>query len=356
MKTSFKNTKAVLLLLLPMALWGQYTAKTIERQYPLSSNGDFELINRFGNVTLESWDKAQVDIRVVVKVYGKDDEIREEQLENIYPVFETTNNRVAVNTVIEKEKNKSWWKLFDFFQNNNDRIQIDYWVKLPSRVKLYSKNSYGSTFIDIHDGPATVVCAYGNLSANALRHVENEIVIKYSDDSEIELLNGGTIVADYSSLRIDQAGSIEMDADYSKTKIESITALNFNMDYGKLEVGKVEKLQGDADYVGIRINELSKRCYVNLDYGALKIENILPSTEIIELSADYAGLSLGIDPNWGFDFEITTEYASLKSDLTLDYRKKIIEQEDHYYQGKYKNGGGMLRIESDYGGVKLYKN
>lgn len=356
MKTSFKRSKAFLFLLLPVAIWGQYATKTIERQYPLPAKGTFELNNRFGDVTIESWDKQQVDIKVVVKVYGNDDEVREDQLENIYPVFEANSDRVAVKTVIEKEKNKSWWKLLDFFQNNNDRFQIDYWVKLPSSAKLNTKNSYGATFIDRHDGPTTIACSYGNLSVNALRNANNKIVIKYSDDSEIEFLNGGTVIADYSDLQIDQARTIELDADYSKTKIEAINSLSFSIDYGKLEVGKVALLEGDADYVGIRIDELSKRCTVDLDYGAFKIYTLLPSTEEVELNADYAGLSLGIDPNWGFEFEVTTEYASLKSDLDLNYRKKIIEQEDHYYQGTYNGGGGKLNIQSDYGAVKLNKN
>lgn len=352
----FKPYALFLLLLLPLGVFGQFVSKTIEKQFPLAAEGTFTLNNLFGNVNIESWEKEQVDVKVVVKVYGKKDEDRAERLDNIYPVFETAENHVSVTTVIEKQKNKSWWKIFDWFENNTERIQIDYWVKLPATAELKTKNNYGSTYIDRHLGPTSLDIAYGNLAAEELRHENNTITIKYSDDSEIELIHGGTVVADYSDLRIGEAEDIELDADYSKTKIESITDLGFSVDYGKLEIGKVATLEGDADYVGIRIEELTKSSEIDLDYGALKIYHVLPTTQRVDISADYAGLSLGIDPNWGFDFEVITEYASLKTDLDLDYKQRIIEQVDRYYQGRYKSGEGKLKITSDYGAVKLYKN
>lgn len=352
----FKPYALFLLLLLPLGVFGQFVSKTIEKQFPLAAEGTFTLNNLFGNVNIESWEKEQVDVKVVVKVYGKKDEDSAERLDNIYPVFETAENRVSVTTVIEKQKNKSWWKIFNWFESNTERIQIDYWVKLPATAELKTKNNYGSTYIDRHLGPTSLDIAYGNLAAEELRHENNRVVIKYSDDSEIELINGGTVVADYSDLHIGEAEDIELDADYSKTKIESITDLGFSVDYGKLEIGKVATLEGDADYVGIRIEELTKSSEIDLDYGALKIYHVLPSTQRVDISADYAGLSLGIDPNWGFDFEVITEYASLKTDLDLDYKQRIIEQVDRYYQGRYKSGEGKLKITSDYGAVKLYKN
>jgi len=93
-----------------------------------------------------------------------------------------------------------------------------------------------------------------------------------------------------------------------------------------------------------------------MDYGGLKVENIQSSTENIDITSDYSGISLGADPDWAFNFSVKTEYAGFKTDFPLDYRKKIIESTDRYYEGNHKNGSNELKISADYGAIKLNQN
>ena len=93
-----------------------------------------------------------------------------------------------------------------------------------------------------------------------------------------------------------------------------------------------------------------------MDYGSVRVERIETSSKKIEINADYAGIKLGADPDWDFEFTVETEYAGFKTDFPLDYKKKIIESTDRFYQGQHGNGINLLNLNAEYGSIKLTQN
>ena len=358
MKTNYFNIVPYsLLLLLFISLHGnaQEAERVIHKSFPLLTNGTVSLSNSYGNLSLNHWDKAEVEIQVNIIVKGGNQERAEELLESISVDFEATNSSVSARTRLPNETN-SWWKNWSFWGKNGVDYSIDYTVQLPLSAQVNLSNSYGSIFIDELDGKAIIRCSYGKLVAEKLHNQANKIDLQYSPGSSIEHFNAGEIEMDYSGITIETAERISLDADYSKCSFEHIDELDFEADYGSLSVGEITSLKGDADYLSIKVGSLSRALDVNMDYGGLKVEHILGSTEKVDITSDYSGIALGADPDWAFSFTIETEYAGFKTDFPLNYRKKIIESSDRYYEGNHQNGNNTLTISADYGAVKLNQN
>jgi hypothetical protein len=78
----------------------------------------------------------------------------------------------------------------------------------------------------------------------------------------------------------------------------------------------------------------------------------------IEIGSDYTGIKIGYDPAYHFDFEISTEYASVsgKEDFEINISKE--KSTEKYYRGFYgkANSGNRVSITSDYGGISFYQN
>jgi RNA polymerase sigma factor (sigma-70 family) len=218
------------------------------------------------------------------------------------------------------------------------------------------ENDYGNIYLGETDGATRLSCAYGRLEVGRLNHTRNEIEITYAPNSEIEYVNEAVIEADYSGLKIDQANIIEYDADYSKSSFGLVAILDFEADYGSLRLDEGNTVIGEADYLTIKIGRLSSKLDLDMDYGSLSVEEIAASTKEVTVQADYTGIRLGADPDWDFAFTVETEYAGFKTDFPLDYRKKIIESTDRYYQGKHRNGINQLNLSADYGSIKLTQN
>lgn len=227
---------------------------------------------------------------------------------------------------------------------------------MPKTARLDIENVYGNISLDETDGATQLSCAYGRIEVGKLNHTRNEIEISYAPNSEIEFVNEAIIEANYSGLKIDQANKIKYDADYSKSSFGLVAILDFEADYGSLRLDEGNTLIGEADYLTIKIGRLTTKLDLHMDYGSLSVKEIAASTKEVDVQADYTGIRLGADPDWDFAFTIETEYAGFKTDFPLDYRKKINESTDRYYQGQYRNGSNQLNLSADYGSIKLTQN
>ncbi len=333
--------------------YAQTHRRTIEKAFEINSDGIVHVENKYGNLNVTTWDKDRVEFVIEIKVTGKSEEKAENILEDITVDFENSLTKVSAITKLESFNN-SWWP---FNQKHYD-FDINYQVKMPVTAQANFKNQYGHIYLDELQGKARIKCDYGELNVGRLFNESNYIDIAYCTNSSIEFIKNGTLKIDYSGIDVKESESIDLDAGYSRVSIKEVGKLSFSSDYGKLTLGTVGSIEGNGDYVGISIEAIEKAGNIDLDYGGLRVDQVRATVERIEVQSDYAAVKLGIASDWSFDFEVETEYAGFKSELELDYLKKIKENNDGYYKGSYGNSTekGRLYIKSDYGGVKLTQN
>jgi len=358
MKTVFNNPSRFLVLcfFLSVPLMNAQTLeRNITKNFPLTPNGEIVIDNAYGTIKLNSWDKDEVLIEVIIKVKSKNEESAEEVLENINVEFDVTKNSIRATTLLP-DRNRSWWKNWTLFGSTQLDYSINYLVQMPKTAQLNIDNEYGNIYLDETDGTTQLNCAYGRIDIGRLNHPNNTIEISYAPSSEIDFVNAATIEADYSGLSIAEAGQISYEADYTKSSFALVESLNFEADYGSLSIEEANVVSGEADYLTIKIGSINNSLDLNMDYGSIRVERIEASSKKIEINADYAGIKLGADPDWDFAFTVETEYAGFKSNFPLDYKKKIIESTERFYQGQYGNGNNQLNLKAEYGSIKLIQN
>jgi hypothetical protein len=78
----------------------------------------------------------------------------------------------------------------------------------------------------------------------------------------------------------------------------------------------------------------------------------------IQIQANYAGITIGMDPSYNFKFDLDLEYASLRGSDGFEFTKKKLESTDKYYQGYYgsSSSSNLVSINSDYGSVTFKRN
>lgn len=344
-----------LMILGPCNGWSQKNSRTIEKNFSIPQNGSVQIKNSYGSISLNHWDKDNVQFIVTITVEGKDESQLEAIFDGIDIQFDQGKDWVSAKTEIEISTS-SWWKNWRLLVNKNHNYSIDYVVHLPKSVELDINNAYGNIFLTETDGKTRIKCAYGRIEIGQLNHANNSIDLQYAPQSQIDFIQAGDIEADYSSINIKDAGKISLDADYSKSYFENIDRLTFDADYGKISIDKLGSIEGNADYLSIKIGTLSETLDLAMDYGGLSVEKIEASTANFSLDTDYTGIALKANPNWAFSFTVETQYAGFKTDFPLNYRQKIIESTDRYYEGTHLDGRNRLEIKADYGSVKLYQN
>lgn len=337
---------------------GKYTKqKRVKKEFNVSPNDLLKITNSYGNIDVVTWDQDRVEIEVIVKTNGNDEEKVEKRLREIDVAFNQTAGQVTAKTLLEKDENNSFWGNIFGGGSNNVNMEINYRVKAPVTNRVDLSNDYGSINLDKLKGDAKISADYGKLMIGELHGNNNELNFDYTRNSSIGYIKRGKINADYSEFTIDEAGTLDLSADYTDSNILKVENLGFNNDYGSLKVDKLRNIKGEGDYLGIKLGLVYGSVDVNMDYGSLVVQKIMPSFKNMNVTSDYTGVKIGYDKDAPFSFEVKTAYGGVNginnSNFTVNKRNQ--SGSDNYYQGYYQseNTGGKIYVDSSYGSVSF---
>lgn len=358
MNQNYYKIGSLLLLLLPIGLWGhtsnrffnEKVERKVHKEFSVNANAELQIDNSFGNVNVISWEENKVVIDVTITVKGRNKEKIEDRLETISIEFQNNPNLVKATTIIENKRSWSW-----FTNYNTTDFQIDYEIKVPVQNNLTLSNDYGSILLDDTDGNTNISCDYGKLILGELRGDNNRLSFDYTSNSSIDYIKNGTISSDFSGFELGKAESLNLSADYTTITILEIKSLQFTTDFGKLTVDNVDSVEGKGDYMTLRFGRVNQNFNLETDYGSIKVKQLSADVNSVNIAGDYTGIRLGVSPDWDFQFEIELDYAGFQSDLPLEYSKKIQDNTEKYYQGYYlkQNSENSLKVEADYGNLKI---
>ena len=334
---------------------GKYEkSKKIHKEFKVDPTALLSINNKYGNVDVVSWTENRVVIDVEIIVNGNNENKVIAKLAEINVEFENSTSKVSAKTIFGK---KSGWSS----RNNNSNIsfEVNYKIKMPVTNQADFRNDYGSISLNELKGKANINCDYGTIVIGSLFHDNNNINIDYTNNSTIELMNGGNINADYSGLTVEKAGTIDLNADYTSTTFENVEDLDFNCDYGNVKVGQGKNIIGNGDYLSMDFGTVSKNLKIVSDYGNIKVKKLMKGFERVEINTDYTSIKIGLDPAASFNFTLDLSYANFNYDgENINYSKKIVKSTSKYYEGNVnkENPLSNISISSDYGGVKFSKN
>lgn len=333
--------------------WDYEKSKTIKKEFDVNADALLSIKNKYGNVDVISWDQNRIEIEVKITVSGNDESKVISSLSRIDVNFEASRSAVSAKTMFD---NSSRGK---FNSGNKINFEINYKVKMPVTNDAKLSNDYGNITLNEIKGKADINCDYGKIVLGSLLHTENNIDINYTSNSEIELMNGGYINADYSKIQVTKAKKIELNADYTDTEFENVEELDFNCDYGNIEAGNANVITGNGDYLTMRFGNIYKKLEINADYGGIKVERLMKGFEKCTIRTDYTGVKMGMEPGISFDFIVNLSYGGFSlDDDNATYLKKVVKSNSKYYEGYFngENSGSVIDINSEYGSVKLYNH
>ncbi len=336
-------------------LKGKYTKeKTISKEYDVNSDAALKVSNRYGNLTVTSWNENRVVIEVLIRTNGDNEDKVQKKLDEITVAFEANSNMVSAKTKFNKDKGWGW----NWGSSGNVNMQINYTIKVPIKNSVYLDNDYGNINLDRIDGYAKINCDYGRLDIGELHGRNNDLNFDYTSKSSIGYIRSGNIRADYSGFTIEKAGDLVLNADYTNSNIGEMNNLQYSSDYGNLVVDVADNVTGNGDYINVKLGTINGNVEINADYGSVKIDNMAADAGNIDIHSDYTGINIGYNANYHFDFEITTAYASVggKNNFEIGISKE--KSGDRYYKGYYgsPNSGKNVSITSEYGSVSFTKN
>lgn len=345
--------KKLLIMILVVSVPGMLLAQTevskkVERNYNVSGTGSLEIIGKYGDVHVDTWNSNKVELKVVITVKKRSEKLAKEMLDKItIGINDGNKEALSFRTNIDGSINNK----------SGESLKIEYWIKAPESLAYNIKNSYGNFYIGNNTGINNFKIAYGNIKAENCKG-KTTLKISYGN-GEIEEMSSGSMEISYSNASFVTIGNMSITNNYSNIDAEKISAINVENRYGNVKVKSIKILNGYSKYGNVTVGKL----YDEIDFdifhsGGLKVDWISKDFEKIRIDAKYGSIGLKFEKGFGANIDADMTYCSLKLiDVPFDY-SQIREKAQHsYYKGvigdKAKSGNRTISIQSSYGNAKI---
>jgi hypothetical protein len=342
--------------------------KKIEKNFTISPDGTVDLNNRYGTVTVKTWDQNRVLIEVIIKVNSKSEESAKETFDRIKIDISDNPSRVSVATQIEATSSNSSWTSWFSSSSSNDDYTIDYNIQMPASNHLTLANKYGNSTVENLKGNATIDVKYGNIdmanvgceltvdigygNANIGNSGDANVMIKYGN-LKIRQTNGLQIDSKYSKIKIEGAGVIKSLSKYDTYDLGQIKSLRNDGKYDQIDIERVEHLELITKYTNVEIGHLQQSADVTISHGGMTIRNLSGQFEQLRLEGKYTDFK--ITSSGSFQLDATTSYGGVDypdgMEVLIDKQKST----SHEVQGyKGSKNSGRIKAHLEYGHLKVY--
>jgi hypothetical protein len=303
----------------------QERIKNYSKSYSVDGNDKLALDNKYGRVTINTWNKSEVKVDVQIKGTASDDETAQKLVDAISISDSKDGNIVSFRTNFGSG-NSSIWNLFNNM-NDRHRAEVNYTVYMPSTMSLDLRNKYGSVSLPSLSGKVSIDNAYGSLVAKALTNPSNSFNFHYYE-----------------------------------VNIEEVKGCDLNLSYGSLKLGTVGRLDANVNYAPVDIEKLNTSGTINARYGGgVKIGEISKALRNLDIDSKYSSVNIGLKGDENFNFDVTVKYGSFNFDENrLKVTSKSPDDSRGFHPTKnYKgyagssNSSNTININTTYQSVKL---
>lgn len=301
--------------------------RMISKTYSVDRNDKLAINNQYGKVSVHVWAKNEIKVDVEVKAFESSESGAQDLLESVKITDLRQNDLISFKTTFEKTSVNFWSRIKNGKEERRG-VQVNYEIYMPAKNALDLNNRYGSTVIEDFSGPVNISSSYGSFSSGKLDNPANDVKVSY--------------------------GSANME-DYSNG--------NLTIAYGSLKMVNASKVNASIKYSGAKIAKLTNGGTFDLSYsGGFRIDEVDRNVKNLIINSSYSGVTLGIDENADFNFDVTVSYAAFnynndKINLTNEFseagKTKVWSPTKNYKGSMGKGSDSRIIIKSNYGGVKF---
>lgn len=317
--------------------------KAINKTYTTTANAKVKIENSYGNINVYLWNEDKISIQVLIKVTGSNEAKVEKRLSEINVNFSANQSQVSAETEI----NGTSWN-----NNGNLSYEINYIVKIPKNGSIDLTNKYGNIAVEQLNGSSSIDLEYGNLNLGRFESKSNTFDLAYCNNSKIEFIDQLSLSSNYCDVTIDKNYGATLNGNYNNFKFQHVGNVTFEGNYTKLKTITMQSFNCEGNYLTLMLGDITAT-KINTNYSAIEM-NGTNKTKTIGIDSNYTKVKINCSADFGFDFDISTNYGSLKENVGLKFKEKSEKSTSKSYRGSsLAAGNAKIEVESNYGSVNL---
>lgn len=342
----YKVIIASILLYIPSILFAGENdidkSKRVEKTFQLSANTYVEIINKYGDIDIETWDNDSVKFEIEITAHSDKADKLDDMLKLVKIDFKSNDSFVIAQTewtedmgMFKKEMMKINRKV-----SSNSRYTINYKVKIPDNVDLNLENKFGNIYMSDYNGALIIDLSYGDLRAHNLSNLK-QLDAQYGKVKINELPYGRINLSSVKSFSVEKSSELEMTSSSSEISIGSLNSLNLTSKHDDITIENIHSFQGNFSMTDIVIDSLGTNFRSTSKYGSIDFKYVQPSCKRIDIDATKTDIEINYSKSFNSNADIIisekTNFTFNASYVTLD---SSVDSDGLYHtKGKVNQGG-----------------
>ncbi|HKK74050.1 MAG TPA: hypothetical protein VJ953_03170 [Saprospiraceae bacterium] len=375
MKSVFKLTMLLLFASLVNCTAGtdeisrrEYT-KTIKKEFDIAANGTTYLSNKYGEVTVKTWDRNRVKISVNIVVDANSEDKANDVFDRITVNFSNARDYVRAITEIESSRS-SWWSWGS--SSSKGDYKINYEVYLPTSNNLDLELKYGDAYVANMEGKvklnlkyanfkvegvgddSTIDFAYGNGAIQKARDLTTSLSYGKLD---IEQVNDISLTTKYSKINIERAGDVRCETKYDTYRLMEVADFKNYGKYDNFSIQKVRNVSLEGKYSSIEAEEVSQRVDLDMEYGSASF-GLSRQFQEASMNGKYTDFKVNVASGAAYRMDAMATYAGISYPSNFEVVKEISKSSSQEVEGYSlkSNAQATITARLNYGGLRVRTN
>lgn len=331
--------------------------KSFHKRFSVDQHTKLDVDVSYGNIFIETWDSAAVDIQVELRVIAKKESRAIERINSMRVEISKRDNVVLLEVRKEQERSK-----FVSINTSNNSVRIDnvYTIKMPKDMDIEIDHRYGNISFDELAGLVDIDLKYGSLKGRRLSRGReqklNSLELKYG---RLELDEVGWLNIDvgYSKVNIETARALALESKYSTISVSTLGSLACESKYDNYNLRHVDKITGASSYTHFTLHALAKLASLEMRYGELKVHRVKPGFSVMQCDGSYTDISISFDSKARFAFEARNSYGNIDCRGMKQHNSRTGGSKS-YVDGEDITGGpserkGTVRLSTQHASINL---
>lgn len=307
--------------------WCDEARKVEEKTFDFSMGGSISLTADEGSITLKTWDKEKVYLKMTMRAWGRNRREAERLLDELEVRIQEGRNRLIIK--VREHDYDDHFNFFDIFDGEFWREHqwrggiVDFELTVPEKVQLKLRTDEGDVDVSGTEGKLTIDVDEGNVEVADI--VSDNVQIGV-DEGDISLYN----------IRGRDEGFVKIDSDEGAVFIEDA------------EMGDVD-VRTDEGEIDLR-NVQTRRFWLTTDEGDIRAAFLPMKNGSYRMESDEGDLEIFVPENVNLQVRLQTYEGRIDSDFDLSIRSR---DDGESMEGVIGRNEGMLRAYTDEGDIVI---
>lgn len=282
-----------LFLLIATICFGQVRQeRDYNRSFSVEENAKIEIVSKYGEVIIQTWELDSVRFEVLVKAEGRNSSVVRKSMDRVDVKFRKVGSIISAVTEVSSSGG--------FFGNlmsevegvvgPNNKLKVDYQVWLPENVDLSVENKFGDVYLADLGGKIDLNVSHGDIKAN---HIFESLNMKHSfGKSDFGSISDAMLTLRGAELKADEVGKFNIESGSSEIFVEKIESIQFNSRNDKIRLTEVNEIVGEGSFTNLTADYIGGSARLDFSYGDVFLSKINRDFNSIDITGKSTDINL----------------------------------------------------------------